>query len=96
MPGLSHLWISECASLKENPHQPNLDVLMGNLYQSKSDWKSAEDAYQKALAINSQDPVASVELDQSKPRYVTSSPEPGLPLTQLAQCEKWPRKLFME
>ena len=31
---------------------------MGNLYQSKSDWKSAEDAYQKALAINSQNPVA--------------------------------------
>jgi tetratricopeptide (TPR) repeat protein len=49
-------------SLKANPRQPNLDVLMGNLYQSKSDWKSAEDAYQKALAINSQDPVASVEL----------------------------------
>jgi tetratricopeptide (TPR) repeat protein len=49
-------------SLKENSHQPNLDVLMGNLYQSKSDWKKAEDAYQKALAINSQDPVASFEL----------------------------------
>jgi tetratricopeptide (TPR) repeat protein len=49
-------------SLKENPRQPNLDVLIGNLYQSKSDWKKAEDAYQKALAINSQDPVASNEL----------------------------------
>jgi tetratricopeptide (TPR) repeat protein len=35
---------------------------MGNLYQSKSDWKKAEDAYQRALAINSQDPVASNEL----------------------------------
>lgn len=45
-------------SLKDNPRQPNLDVLMGNLYQSKSDWKSAEDAYQKALAINSQNPEA--------------------------------------
>ena len=49
-------------SLKDNPRQPNLDVLMGNLYQSKSDWKKAEDAYQKALAINSQNPVASNEL----------------------------------
>jgi tetratricopeptide (TPR) repeat protein len=49
-------------SLKENPRQPNLDVLMGNLYQSKSDWKNAEDAYQRALAINSQNPVAAIGL----------------------------------
>ena len=46
-------------SLKENPQQANLDVLMGTLYQTKSDWKNAEDAYQNALAINSQNPVAS-------------------------------------
>lgn len=46
-------------SLKDNPRQPNLHVLMGNLYESKSDWKSAEDAYQNALALNSQNPVAS-------------------------------------
>jgi tetratricopeptide (TPR) repeat protein len=49
-------------SLKENQRQPNLDILMGNLYQSKSNWKGAEDAYQSALAINSQNPVASIEL----------------------------------
>jgi tetratricopeptide (TPR) repeat protein len=49
-------------SLKENPRQPNLDVLMGNLYQSKSNWKGAEDAYQSALAINSQNPLASNSL----------------------------------
>jgi tetratricopeptide (TPR) repeat protein len=49
-------------SLKEKPRQPNLDILMGNLYRSKQDWKKAEDAYQKALAINSQNPVASNEL----------------------------------
>lgn len=49
-------------SLKENPRQPDLYILMGNLYQSKRDWKKAEDAYQKALAINSQNPVASNEL----------------------------------
>jgi tetratricopeptide (TPR) repeat protein len=49
-------------SLKENQRQPNLYILMGNLYQSKRDWKKAEDAYQKALAINSQNPVASNEL----------------------------------
>jgi cellulose synthase operon protein C len=49
-------------SLKENQRQPNLYILMGNLYQSKRDSKKAEDAYQKALAINSQNPVASNEL----------------------------------
>ena len=46
-------------SLNENPRQPNLLVLLGNLYESKSDWKKAEDAYQNALAVNSQNPVAS-------------------------------------
>jgi tetratricopeptide (TPR) repeat protein len=46
-------------SLKDNPRQPNLYVLMGSLYESKSDWKSAENAYQNALALNSQNPVAS-------------------------------------
>jgi tetratricopeptide (TPR) repeat protein len=46
-------------SLKDNPRQPNLDVLMGNLYESKSDWKKAEGAYQNALALNSQNPMAS-------------------------------------
>jgi tetratricopeptide (TPR) repeat protein len=35
---------------------------MGNLYESKSDWKKAEDAYQNALALNSQNPVASNDL----------------------------------
>jgi tetratricopeptide (TPR) repeat protein len=49
-------------SLKLNPRQSNLHILMGNLYESKSDWKKAEESYQSALAINSQDPVASIEL----------------------------------
>jgi tetratricopeptide (TPR) repeat protein len=49
-------------SLKVNPRQPNLDLLLGDLYESKSDWKNAEDAYQKALALNSQNPVASNDL----------------------------------
>jgi tetratricopeptide (TPR) repeat protein len=49
-------------SLKDNPRQPNLDVQMGNLYESKSDWKKAEEAYQTALALNSQNPVASNNL----------------------------------
>jgi len=49
-------------SLKDNPREPNLYILMGKLYESKSDWKKAEDAYQNALALNSQDPVASNNL----------------------------------
>jgi len=48
--------------LKDNPREPNLLVMMGKLYESKSDWKQAEEAYQNALAINSQDPQASNNL----------------------------------
>jgi len=49
-------------SLMDNPHQPNLLVLLGALYELKSDWKKAEDSYQKALALNSRNPVASNDL----------------------------------
>jgi len=49
-------------ALKSNPRQPGLDILLGNLYESKPDWKKAEDAYQNALAIDSQNPVASNNL----------------------------------
>jgi tetratricopeptide (TPR) repeat protein len=49
-------------ALKDNPRDPNLFVLMGKLYESKSDWKKAEDAYQNALAINPQDFPASNNL----------------------------------
>ena len=49
-------------SLKDNSRQPNLYIVMGNLYESKSDWKRAQDAYQNTLALNSQNPVASNDL----------------------------------
>ncbi|MDR3409355.1 MAG: tetratricopeptide repeat protein, partial [Formivibrio sp.] len=49
-------------SLKENPRQPNLDILLGDLYVSRSDWKNAQNAYQSALANDSQNPVASIDL----------------------------------
>jgi len=49
-------------SLKDNPRQPNLDLLLGNLYESKSAWKDAQGSYQKALALNSKNPVASNDL----------------------------------
>jgi tetratricopeptide (TPR) repeat protein len=46
-------------SLQENARQPGLYILIANLYQSKLDWKRAEDAYQHALALDSQNPAAS-------------------------------------
>jgi tetratricopeptide (TPR) repeat protein len=49
-------------AMKDNPREPNLYVLMGKLYESKSEWKKAEDAYQNALALNSQDALASNNL----------------------------------
>ena len=35
---------------------------MGKLYEAKSEWKNAEDAYQKALGLNPQDLMASNNL----------------------------------
>jgi len=49
-------------SLKEHPRQAGVYVLLGQLYESKSQWKKAEDAYQNALAIKPEDPVASNNL----------------------------------
>jgi tetratricopeptide (TPR) repeat protein len=49
-------------SLKQNPRQPILYIVLGNLYESGSDWKKAEDAYQNALTLNPQDPMASNDL----------------------------------
>jgi tetratricopeptide (TPR) repeat protein len=49
-------------SLQDNPRQTNLLILMGDLYQGKRDVKSAEDAYQGALAFDSQNPVAANQM----------------------------------
>jgi tetratricopeptide (TPR) repeat protein len=46
-------------ALNDNSRQKSLYLLMGNLYESKTDWKNAEDAYQNALALDSQNPAAS-------------------------------------
>ncbi len=48
--------------LKLNPHQSGLDILMGDLYVARSDWKKAEDAYQAALVVSPQNPIASNDL----------------------------------
>lgn len=49
-------------AIKENPRQPALYILMGKLYEGKSDWKKAGDAYQSALAMNPQNYLAANNL----------------------------------
>ncbi|MGA8301849.1 MAG: tetratricopeptide repeat protein [Terriglobales bacterium] len=48
--------------LHDNPRSADLNVLLGKLYESKSDWNQAEDAYRNALNINPQHPQASSNL----------------------------------
>jgi len=49
-------------SLKDHPRQPGVYILLGQLYDSKREWKKAEDAYQNALALKPEDPLASNNL----------------------------------
>jgi Flp pilus assembly protein TadD len=45
--------------LENNPNEPAFDILLGDLYQSKKDWNHATEAYQKALALKPENPLAS-------------------------------------
>jgi cellulose synthase operon protein C len=47
---------------KDYPGDASIQILMGELYESRRDWPKAIDAYQKALAIRPDDPVASNNL----------------------------------
>jgi tetratricopeptide (TPR) repeat protein len=49
-------------SLKNNPHEAMFYILMGELYEHKQDWGNAKDAYQKALEIKPENPLASNNL----------------------------------
>jgi tetratricopeptide (TPR) repeat protein len=49
-------------SLKVNPREANFYILMGELYESKQDWNKAKYAYQNALDLKPQDPLASNNL----------------------------------
>ena len=49
-------------SLKNNPREPMFYILMGELYERKQDWNNAKDAYQKALEIKPENPLASNNL----------------------------------
>jgi tetratricopeptide (TPR) repeat protein len=50
------------AALSANPGRADLTILLGNLYESTSDWTHAQQAYHNALAIHSGDPIASLGL----------------------------------
>jgi tetratricopeptide (TPR) repeat protein len=49
-------------SVQNNPREAMFYILMGELYESKQDWTKAKDAYQKALEIKPENPLASNNL----------------------------------
>ena len=49
-------------SIKNNPNEASFYILMGELYESKKDWQKAKDAYQKALDLKPDNPLASNNL----------------------------------
>ena len=49
-------------ALENNPHEAGFYILLGNLYQSRRDWNGATEAYQKALATQPENPLASNNL----------------------------------
>ena len=49
-------------ALAANPGRVDLFILLGNLYESNSDWGHSQQAYHGALAIHPQDPIASLGL----------------------------------
>ena len=48
--------------IKNNPKDASFYVLLGQLLQSRQDWNGATEAYQKALAIRPENPMASNDL----------------------------------
>jgi Flp pilus assembly protein TadD len=55
--------IATCGrALVNSPNEPSFYILLGDLYQSRRDWNHAAEAYQKALAIKPQNPLASNDL----------------------------------
>ena len=49
-------------SIKDNPKEASFYILMGELYESKQQWDQAKGAYQKALEIRPDNPLASNNL----------------------------------
>jgi len=49
-------------SIKEHPREASLYILMGQLYEARQDWQSAQNTYQEALELKPEDPIASNNL----------------------------------
>lgn len=49
-------------AIKDHPRMPEFYAVLGELYGSKGDWTEAKNAYQKALDLNSNNPLASMRL----------------------------------
>jgi cellulose synthase operon protein C len=49
-------------AIKEHFNAPEFYTLLGELYESERDWTKAQDAYQKALGLKPNDPLASNNL----------------------------------
>jgi len=49
-------------SIKDHPREASFYVLVGQLYEARQDWQSAQGAYQKALELKPDDPIASNNL----------------------------------
>ena len=55
--------IATCrGALANHPNEPGFYILLGDLYQGRRDWTGATEAYQKALAIRPDNPMASNDL----------------------------------
>jgi len=55
--------IATCrGGLANHPDEPGFYILLGDLYQDGRDWSGATEAYQKALAIRPDNPMASNDL----------------------------------
>ena len=46
----------------DNPHEASFHIFLGQIFQSRRDWSDAVRAYEKALAIRQDDPVAACNL----------------------------------
>jgi tetratricopeptide (TPR) repeat protein len=49
-------------AIELSPRDPRLDIALGTLYEKSGDWQRARDSYQKALAIQPEEPLASNNL----------------------------------
>jgi cellulose synthase operon protein C len=71
-------------ALEKNPDEPGFYVLLGELYNSKQGWDDAKQAFQRALALNPQNPAASNDLAYVLLR-TGGNPDVAMPLAETAR-----------